>query len=237
MYNFGQREAYGGNPLLEPFRTNQIDVSYEHYFGEGGAFTLNAFLKDLDTFITRRLEPDALLPTGQRGAFVRPVNGRGGWIRGVESSISLPLSFLTAPLDGLGIWANYTYIESRIKVNPVNVVGDFPLPGLAPHTVNLGVWYFKRGFEWHLGYRYRDAYATWLADVPGQILFSDTEKNVLDFQVAYIFQAGSALEGLKISLQGYNLANEPFRTYYARDARGRFEEHGRRFWLSLSYEF
>ena len=237
VYNFGHPQAFGGNPTLEPFRANQVDLSYENYFAEGAAFTVNGFYKDLDTFIIRELEPDVPLPTGENGTFVRPVNRKGGHIAGVELVLSYPLKMLPAPLDGLGIWANYTYIDSNINVSPAYVVGQFSLPGLAPHTVNASIWYWKRGFEWHLGYRYRDVYATELPDVPGQILYSDTEKAILDFQIGYTFQPGSALQGLKVAVQGYNLANEPFRTFYSFGSRGRYEEYGRRFWLSVSYEF
>ena len=237
VYNFGHPQAYGGNPTLEPFRANQVDLSYENYFAEGAAFSVNGFYKDLDTFIIRELEPDVPLPTGENGTFVRPVNRKGGHIAGVELGLSYPLKMLPAPLDGLGIWANYTYIDSNINISPVYVIGHFSLPGLAPHTVNASIWYWKRGFEWHLGYRYRDVYATELPDVPGQILYSDTEKAILDFQIGYTFQPGTALQGLKVAVQAYNLTNEPFRTFYSFNSRGRYEEYGRRFWLSVSYEF
>ncbi|MEO0975149.1 MAG: TonB-dependent receptor, partial [Pseudomonadota bacterium] len=40
-----------GNPTLEPFLSNNFDVSFEHYFDNGGIFTVAAFYKDLVTFI------------------------------------------------------------------------------------------------------------------------------------------------------------------------------------------
>nr|WP_246408962.1 TonB-dependent receptor [Parvularcula dongshanensis] len=240
IYNYGTAEGYAGNPFLEPFRTDQIDLSYEYYFPNEGALTLAGFYKDVDTFIVRQTEfgvPLAGQPDADTNQLTQPVNGTGGYIQGIEASYQQPLSFLPSFLSNLGVYGNYTYIDSDISVNPAFVTGSYPLPGLSPHTFNGQLWYYDSGFEARFGYRYRDSFATELGDVPGQVLFNDSEE-ILDFQMSYTFQEGASLEGLRILFQANNLTNEPFQTYYANEAaRARYEEFGRRFWAGFSYEF
>ena len=236
-FNFGQPAAFGGNPLLEPFQTDQIDLTYEWYFAEGAALTVSGFYKDIDTFIVRETQVGVTLPSGILGNFTQPVNGEGGDITGVEISYTQPLTFLPGPLDGLGVSANYTYVDSSIEVGPAFVQGTFPLPGLAENSFNAQLWYFKNGFEARLGYKTRSAFPTELGDVPNQILFNDSEE-IIDFQTSYAFKEGSNLDGLKLLFQANNLTDEPFQTFHSsEDARGRFEEFGRRYWVGLSYEF
>jgi phosphoribosylformimino-5-aminoimidazole carboxamide ribotide isomerase len=40
-----------GTPYLDPFRADQIDISYEHYFDEGGAVTVAVFWKDIESLV------------------------------------------------------------------------------------------------------------------------------------------------------------------------------------------
>lgn len=236
-FNFGTPEAFGGNPLLEPFRANQLDFSYEWYRNRSSVITLSAFYKDIETFIVRETTNGVELPSGTIGRFTQPINGEGGNIMGVEVAVSQGLTFLPDPLDGLGIYLNYSRIDSNIEVGPAFVEGVFPLPGLAENTFNAQIWYYKSGFEARLGYRYNDAYATELGDVPGQVLFSDAAE-VVDLQLSYDFPARSRLEGLKILFQANNITNEPFQTYYGSEGvRGRYEEFGARYWFGFSYSF
>lgn len=236
-FNFGQPEAFGGNPTLQPFETNQADLTYEWYFEEGGAFTLSAFFKDVDTFIVRQTSNDTPLPSGATGNFTQPVNGEGGDIDGYEIAFTKPLSFLGSAFDDFGFYLNYTHVDSNIEVSPAFVEGSFPLPGLAKNTFNAQLWYYQNGFEARLGYRARDEYPVELGDVPDQILFNDSEA-IVDFQMSYNFSEHSSLNGLKLLFQANNITDEPFRTYYSStNARGRYEEFGARYWLGFSYEF
>lgn len=236
-FNFGQPAAFGGNPLLDPFETNQLDLTYEWYFAEGSAFTVSGFYKDIETFIVRETAVDATLPSGTTGNFTQPINGKGGKIEGLEVAYTQSLSFLPGWLTDLGLYINYTVVDSDIEVGPAFVEGTYPLPGLAKNALNTQVWYFKNGFEARIGHRYRDEYPVELGDVPDQVLFNDSE-SVLDFQMSYQFSEESSLEGLKILFQANNLTDEPFRTFYTSElARGRYEEFGKRYWFGFNYEF
>jgi iron complex outermembrane receptor protein len=232
--------AFGGNPLLEPFRANQLDATVEWYFDRDSALTVSGFYKDLDTYIAQQATivplPDA---SGNvvDALFRRPVNGSGGYIRGVEVLFQKAFTFLPAPLDGLGVYLNYSYTESDIGVTEDdNAIGTTALTGLSKHVGNATLYYSKSGFEARVAFRYRSSYVAELGDVD-RLLYTAPE-SVLDFQTSYDFGDTSRLSGLKLLFQANNLTDEPFETYYGdRRLQGRYEKFGRRFLMGVGYEF
>ncbi|WP_420136938.1 TonB-dependent receptor [Sphingomonas sp.] len=233
----GVPELRGGNPLLEPFRAKQLDLTFEWYFDRDSALTISGFYKKLDTFIatnTTTTRDANGIPTG---TFTQPINGKGGEVKGVEVLFQKAFTFLPKPLDGLGVYLNYSYTDSNISVQEAdNAIGPIALPGLSKHVANATLYYSKSGFEARIAYRYRSAYATELGDTD-RILYTAPE-GVLDFQTSYTFGDGSRFKGLQILAQASNLTNEPFETYYGdRRLQGRFEKFGRRFMLGAGINF
>lgn len=241
VFTFGAPAAFGGNPLLEPFRANQLDATVEWYFNRDSALTVSGFYKDLDTFIVQQVTPLFVPnPAGGpdlEGTFRQPVNGRGGTIKGVEVLFQQAFSFLPTPLDGLGVYLNYSYTDSNISVTENdNAIGAIQLPGLSKHVGNATLYYSKSGFEARVAYRYRSSYATELGDTD-RILFTAPE-GVLDFQTSYEFGEGSRFKGVRLLAQANNLTDEPFETYYGdRRLQGRYERFGRRLLLGVGYQF
>lgn len=241
LFTFGAPSAFGGNPLLEPFRANQLDATVEWYFDRDSALTISGFYKDLDTFIVQQVTPIfAPNPAGGpdlEGTFRQPVNGRGGTIKGFEVLFQKAFTFLPAPLDGLGVYLNYSYTDSDISVEENdNAVGAIQLPGLSKHVGNATLYYSKSGFEARVAFRHRSEYATELGDTD-RILFTAPE-SVLDFQTSYEFGKDSPLAGVRLLAQANNLTDEPFETYYGdRRLQGRYERFGRRFLFGVGYQF
>lgn len=241
IFNYGTPSGSGGNPLLEPFRARQLDATVEWYFSPDGALTIAGFYKDLDTYITRQVTPISVPnPDGGpdvEGTFTRPVNGSGGTIKGFEVLFQTPFSFLPQPLDGFGVYLNYSYTDSDISVAEAdNAIGAVALPGLSRHVGNASLYYSRSGFEARVAFRYRSAYVTELGDTD-RILFNAPE-SVLDFQTSYEFPEGSRLAGVRLLAQANNLTDEPFETYYGtRNLQGRYEKFGRRFLFGVGYNF
>ncbi|ADL01391.1 TonB-dependent receptor [Brevundimonas subvibrioides] len=239
VFVFGAPQAFGGNPELEPFRANQFDLTYERYFGPDTAFTISGFYKDLETYIVPQITEIIVDVNGTptAGTFRQPVNGTGGYIQGFEVLYQQAFTFLPAPFDGLGVYANYSYTDSDISVaENDNAIGNIPLPGLSEHVGNLSFYYYKNGFEARIAGRYRSEFATELGDTD-RILFNEAE-TVVDFQTSYTFPDNSSLSGVELLFQANNLTDEPFETYYGDTARqGRYETFGRRFFLGATYRF
>lgn len=235
----GAPSASGGNPLLEPFRAKQLDLTFEWYFDRDSALTISGFYKDLDTFIATQTTTRNFTDAGGnivQGTFTQPINGRGGTIKGVEVAFQKAFTFLPAPFDGFGTYLNYSYTDSDITVQERdNAIGATALPGLSKHVGNATLYYSKRGFEARIAYRYRSNYATELGDTD-RLLYTRSE-GVLDFQTSYKFQNGP-LRNVELLFQANNLTDEPFETYYG-DPRlqGRYERFGRRFLAGVSYSF
>mgnify|MGYP006186419009 FL=1 len=64
-------------------------------------------------------------------------------------------------------------------------------------------------------------------------------ETIIDEQIGYDFQEGSALNGLSVYIQGQNLTNEPFVTFNPSDARQviDYQDYGRRFLAGFTYKF
>lgn len=236
----GTNAAYGGNPLLKPFRAKQLDLTFEYYFDRDSALTISGFFKKLDSYIVTQVSPLNIVDSGGNtitGTFSQPVNGKGGTIKGFEVMFQKAFTFLPKPLDGLGVYLNYSFTDSDISVQEAdNAIGTIALPGLSKHVANATLYYSKGGFEARVAYRYRSAYATELGDTD-RILYTNDE-GVLDFQTSYKFGDGSKLKGLQLLAQASNLTDEPFETYYGdKRLQGRYEKFGRRFLFGFGYSF
>lgn len=237
--NGGAPAAFGGNPALQPYRAKQADLTYEHYFSRDTAATISLFYKKLDTFIVQQVTPFTTTVNGvtQTGTFTRPINGRGGNIKGVEILFQQAFTFLPKPLDGFGVYANYSYTDSNVQVaENDNSIGTIQLPGLSKHVYNLTLYYSKYGVDARVGYRYRSSFATQTGDTD-RILFNHSE-GVLSAEISYEFPSASPLHGVKLQLQADNLTNTPYQLYYGSEAlQGRYEVFGRRFYGGVTYRF
>jgi iron complex outermembrane recepter protein len=217
----GAWSANGGNPQLEPYLATGFDLSYERYIGDReGYFAAAVFHKNLETWIVDRtlLEDFTGFPftsPSPPAIFIGPYYTKdtvnGGFIRGVELSLSLPLSIYHDALDGFGILTSYSYTDSEITPD----AGQAPItvPGLSETVYNLTGYYERYGFQARVSYRYRSEF---LGEVSGfangrQLRFVNAE-SVVDAQIGYRFENGP-LEGLSIILQGNNLTDEDFSTY------------------------
>ena len=126
---------------------------------------------------------------------------------------------------GLGVQANYTYIDSdgvpntsfdnrsdsgSVEDNDGNIIGplydvsDMGLPGLSENTVNLVLFWETDKISTRLAYNYRSEYTLTTRDVIDPytpIVHGDTGQ--LDFSFFYTFNPA-----FKIGLQAVNLTDE-----------------------------
>lgn len=237
----------GGNARLRPWIADGVDVSLEKYFGREGYVSVAGYYKNLKSYIyqQQRLQDFTGFPTGSS---VEPViregfisvwdNGEGGKLYGFELAGALPFSLFTPALEGFGLQGSYSFTESEIEPNP----GDptEPLPGLSRHVWNLTAYFERNGFQLRGSARHRSSF---LADRRGfggglERRFANGE-TIVDAQIGYEFQEGSALEGVTLLAQAYNLTNEPFSTFFIPDQRlvRDSESYGRRFLFGVNYRF
>lgn len=201
-------EAFNGNPELDPFVADQIDISLEYYSDQGGSLSAGYFykkVKDLTAFDTDFNVADIEIrnPMTQQLETVRvslssPIN-LDGTIKGFELSATQFFEFLPAPLDGLGLQANFTYTDAEDENG--NVVG-----GTSEQVYNVIGFYEKKNLGIRLAYNFRDKFN----DSPNRGItgrWTDAH-NRLDLSAFYKLN-----EQLMITLEGINLTDEGYRSF------------------------
>ena len=238
-----------GNPNLRPWLANAFDLTFEKYFGNKGYIAAQLFYKDLKSYIYNQ---DIPIPTSSlalaspgTGIVIAPtallnipVNGEGGELYGFELAGTLPFETFVAALDGFGVTGGVSYTKTKISPTPGAPSED--LPGYSKWVANGTAFFEKYGFNARVSVRYR---STFVGEVSGfaanRVRRRAAPETIIDAQVGYDFQDGSALEGLSVFLQGQNLTDEPFITTNPGDPRQviDYQTYGRRFMAGFNYKF
>lgn len=186
-----------GNPQLAPFRATNYDLSFERYFGRSGLVGVTFFKKDIESFpqqvagdfpLSAVFDPEtyAIVLSRIANAGLRDYTARdglyavrqfndapGGTIKGIEFNVQSNFSFLPAPWDGLGVTANYTYIDSKLtyltgattatrQTGPIvpaaNSFAEGPFLNTSPHAFNATLYFENELFSARASGAYRKRY-------------------------------------------------------------------------------
>jgi iron complex outermembrane receptor protein len=189
----------GGNPLLEPYKANQFDLSYEWYFHDESMFAAAVYYKDLKTLIGAGQETQTI--DGVQYIITSESNGKGGGIKGLELTYQTRFHFLPGFLQDFGVYANYAYVDSDVKeFAPAS--DPYSIVGLAKHTSQFDLFYNKGGFETRVAWKHHSPFTvapTWV----GTTLKELGEEDLFDASVSYSWN-----DRYTIRLQGHNLSDE-----------------------------
>lgn len=163
MVNF-RLNSNGTNPFLEPMEANQYDATAEWYFDETGGMAYVAFFyKDVSDFFRESTQTLEAFEGFPEVTSVWTVNTGTADVKGIEVGFTKFFDTLPEPWNGLGLQANYTYIDSNTEVpddtQPVDTDNseypDLPLEGLSEHTYNLVLMYEQYGWTSRLAWNWR----------------------------------------------------------------------------------
>lgn len=196
FFNATNLSVTGGNAALEPPVSTQADISFEYYTGKSSLISGAFFYKDVKdfiaSFVTTGIDTN-LDPAGRELTFSRPENLASAKIKGFEIGVQQFFDFLPAPLDGLGIIANYTFSDSEDNAG-------FPLVAVSKHSYNLVGLYEKGPFSARIAYNYRDE---------AVFEFSEGRPSFVGARSQLDAQIGVDLaKGIALSLQAQNLIPE-----------------------------
>src|SRR3569833_1096401 len=221
----GSLVASAGTPLLKPATAWQFDITAEWYFSRVGSLTFDVFYKDVKNFFYQQsidfpvTNNGVTLDVAERG----PANYDGhGKIKGIEIAYQQTFDFLPGLLNGLGVSANYSFVQSSGLPNTFLATGspvipstippgNLPLEGLSKHNVNVELFYEKGPLSVRAAYNWRSKFLLTAADVifPYTSIFNDATGQ-LDASVFL-----NVTKNIKIGVQGVNLLNEVTKTLQA----------------------
>lgn len=206
-----------GNPGLNPYESNDIDLGVEWYFAEESLLAVNYFYKDvttsLKTDIVEKLVDQeyhaAIFADPQYDAIYNadprtvpythyiPVNDNEGFeVKGYELIYQQTLSFLPGFLSNLGVVSNFTHVTA----------GD--MTGLSENSYNVTVFYEKDNFGMRVAANYRDDYLLSLPGGNGHVAEMKYGPTHVDFSSFYNFS-----DNLTLTLELINLTDEKERIY------------------------
>lgn len=208
------QEFRGGNPYLNPIVAWQYDLALEWYFAEYSILSFGLFHKDVEDFIqaqrgTRAIDgvKDSAGESAQFAEYI-PQNSEKAQITGFEVSYQQTFAQLPAPFDGLGVVANYTYIDSDSDFEHQATGATFGVPGLSENAMNVSVFYEKESWTARLAYNHRGEFLdTVNGYAGGHPLFVD-DYSQLDASVGYRFS-----DNVSVGLEAINITDETSDTY------------------------
>jgi iron complex outermembrane receptor protein len=206
----------GGNPDLKPILSNNMDISWEYYYGPRSLVTVGGFLMDLKSYVGFGTYQTQLLNirTGKFETYTisAPTNSSGN-VKGIELSWQQPLGM------GFGAQANFTYANAAED-------NGSALVGASKDTYNLVGYYENGGFSARLAYTYRSHFFVGL-DRSTPEYQDDT--GTLGASVAY-----QLTKNFSINFDGLNL-NDPTLKYYGmnHDQPRAFYKNGRQYYLTI----
>jgi iron complex outermembrane receptor protein len=201
FFNATNLSVTGGNAGLKPPMSTQGDISFEYYTGKSSLISGAVFYKDVKDFIASFVTSGVdtnLDPVGRTLTFSRPENLASAKIKGFEVGIQQFFDFLPAPLDGLGIIANYTFSDSEDNAG-------FPLVAVSKNSYNL-VGLFEKGiFSARVAYNYRDEAVFEFSEGRPSLI---GPRSQLDTQIGI-----DITKGIALSFQAQNLNPEASATH------------------------
>jgi TonB-dependent receptor len=238
---FGIPEVEYGNPFLEPYRADNLDVALEWYFAENSLLALAYFERDIESFPA---EETVLLPFSETGLpesvlgaqrddlidedflVTRNFNGGGARLNGWEIQYQQQFDFLPGIWENTGVIANYTWVESKEDETGLVLVGQ------SDDSYNLTVYYDDDKFSTRLSYGYRGEYNTRNSGNLNAVRYR-AETGNLDFSASY-----QVNDNFRVTLEGLNLTDESQIDWLSPNVGGRLIEeqfNGRQWFIGVSY--
>ncbi len=210
----------GGNPELKPTYSKNYDMSLEWYFAEGSSLYGAIFKREIDGLVINGKK--TVVREGEDGVtrpyvLNAPVNAADGELSGLEIGLVYFPDNLPAALDGLGIQASYTMLDSE-QLNPefaedgsVSGYNKSKMSGVSDSSYSVVLAYEKAGFGARLSYVWREEFfqGNEASIFANPIQFWSRPEQDLSFQLSY-----DVTDELAITFDGTNLLDDVYQNYY-----------------------
>lgn len=210
--NPAQNQGSAGNPELEPMRADNLDLALERYFNPTTSAYFTVFWKKVEGFVTNTSNPE--VHDGATYQVMRPHNSLPADIKGVELGYQQFYDFLPGPMSGLGLQANYTFVDSE---TPNNALGaNVPLQNLSRNSLNLIAMYERGNVSARLAYNWRDKFLSGVGNYVGvgAVPIYTRAYGWLDASFGYHID-----KNITLTLEGSNLLRTVRTSYYGVESR------------------
>ncbi len=253
------RNVSAGNPLLKPFTSKNVDLSFEWYYDKGALISFAFFYKHIDTLIqtiTSQI-PFAGNPQGLPTSLVvaacgssygtacnenliwnfsQPINSKGSPLYGTEINWQQPFDFLPDFWSNFGVLGNATFVQAKqyyLNANgTVNTYAD--LTNLSRTSFNGTLYYDDTVFQARVAGAFRSKYIVSInpGSLNDQLLNAPTFN--LDFSSSYKWN-----DNFTVSLEAVNLTNQGQNQYTDSIGQRPYVLHytGREFFAGVRYSY
>lgn len=219
-----------GNPDLQPFKSENIDLSVEWYYSDSGYLTVGYFQKDIDGFIVSgssregfdipvpnslddvlantEIDPDRIQGNTIFLDIVRPRNLEKTGVDGWEVSFQHVFEYLPGALSNIGVLTNLTFVNADDEFDVNRFDNNIALPGLGD-SQNIALFYDDGVIEARIAYNNREEFFTRFQGV--EPWFTE-QYDQLDARMAWNIN-----EKTQVYVEGINLTDSFTRQ------RGRYE--------------
>ncbi|TXT34571.1 MAG: TonB-dependent receptor [Comamonadaceae bacterium] len=156
-------QGNAGNPQLQPVRSNNLDLSLEKYINKTTSIHATGFLKKVDGFVTTLSSLEVI--DGVSYQVSRPRNSSAADIKGLELGYQQFYDFLPGWMNGLGLQANYTYVDSATFDRTLGI--EIPLQNFSQNSYNLIGMYEKGRLSARVAYNWRSKFLSGVTNVVG----------------------------------------------------------------------
>jgi TonB-dependent receptor len=207
-----------GNPNLKPTTATGFDLSIEQYLPHAGIASLGFFAKNIKDYIVQNVRQTAGGPQNLGGnlgivKLISFANASTSHLFGFETNYVQHFSdILPGPLGGLGVSANWTWVQSKYKLpvaDPVTGLTtqsrDSMLPSTSRNTANAELLYDMYGLSLSLGAYYTSKNIFGLGNTAALDVWTQ-ERFSVDFGSQY-----QITEPFSVYLKVKNLTNTPLK--------------------------
>lgn len=201
----GQNYASAGNPELRPVEANNLDIGAGYYWGGASAVYTTLFYRDLRNWIQSVTETETY--DGEEYLVTRPANAGAGKMHGAEFGFQYIPEGLPGGWQGLGLQANYTYIDAS---NRDDLGNSIAMQGVSRHAASAVLIYDRGPFSARLSHTYRDEHLAerqYSGSMP-PVLYSGA-LNFTDFSVSYAIN-----DHLVVNFDATNIFGETYQDYF-----------------------
>jgi len=238
--NPGSLTGDGGDPNVDPYRSNNYDLSIEWYPDRDTIVAAALYYKDIQSYIVNRTVQEvfpvqnAINPNVSRCTVSaqstpanplfncafdinRRSNGAGGTNKGVEIQVSRPIAY------GFGAIVNYTYSDAKSDS------GD-PIPGNSKHALNVTGYYENDFASVRLSYNYRSAF---FINIDRAAPLNQKATQSLDASLSF-----KVTDNVSLTADAINLTNAKIEQYSGTEDRFRaIYDNGRQFYVGARLRF